>query len=310
MELRHLRYFVAVAEEGSFTRAAVRLHVSQPPLSRQIRQLEEEAGAPLFIRSKRGVQLTEAGRFLLEEARRILAGSQRALEQVKAASRNETGRLAVAYTAAFFDPVVLRTLRRFRVKFPLVDLEIREQTAFQQMEALLENQIDLGYVGIRFPEFEQELVFECVRRAAMWVALPPDHALARRRRLTLRDLANEPFILPRVTASSFKEWFFNLCRTAGFTPKVAQKADNVHGLLGLVSAGVGVAILPEMVRHYMPLEVEFRPLPSSLPKFEFQIVRRRDNTSPVLKAFLEMLHAQLRAEDRPVADVSANERVA
>jgi DNA-binding transcriptional LysR family regulator len=299
MELRHLRYFVAVAEELSFTRAAKRLHVSQPPLSRQIRNLEEEIQAALFVRGKRGVILTEAGQFLLIEARQILAQSERAALLARTTRRDEVGHLAIAYTAALFDPLLWRTLRQFRQRFPLVELEIREMSAFQQTQALVEKQIDLGYVAIRFPELEQDLVFECVRKAAAWVALPPGHPLAKRRRLTFRALAQEAFILPRWAATStFQKWFSSQCEAAGFTPKIAQKGDNAYSVLGLVSAGVGVAIMPEMARHLMSQEVEFRPLPASVPKFEFNIVWRRENTSPVLQTFLGMLREQVRKDTK------------
>jgi DNA-binding transcriptional LysR family regulator len=293
MELRHLRYFVAVAEELNFTRAAKRLRVSQPPLSRQVQQLEEEAGAKLFIRGKRGVQLTAAGEFFLKKARLILAESQQALQLARAAQQRETGHLGVAYTATIFDPVISQTLRQFREKFPLVELDVREMSGLQQTEALMEGKIDMGYVAVRFPELEKELMFECVRRVPVWVALPPGHPLAKKRLVRMEDLANEAFVLPTWTITSFQEWFLKICRTAGFMPKIAQRAENAHGMLGLVSAGVGVALVPEIAQRFMPLEVEFRPLPASLPKFEFHIVTRRDNASPLLKVFLEMLRKKM-----------------
>ena len=173
MELRHLRYFVAVAEELNVRRAAERLHVSQPPLSRQIHDLEAEVGAELFVRSRQGMQLTEAGQFFLKEARQILSQSQRALQLTQAAGRGENGRLDLAYHAAFFDPVFTRAVRQFRKRFPSVELRIRELLTYQQIQELLEKRLDLGYVGLRFPELEPDLMFQRVHQGALWVALPP-----------------------------------------------------------------------------------------------------------------------------------------
>src|SRR5512135_2642707 len=181
MELRHLRYFVAVAEELNVRRAAERLHVSQPPLSRQIHDLESEVGAKLFLRSKQGMELTDAGRFLLKEARQILSQSERAVQLAQAAGRGEAGRLELAYSAAFYDPAYVRAVRVFRKRYPAAELRIRDLLTYQQIQELLEKRLDLGYVGLRFPELEKDLAFECVRQGALWAAFPPDHPLARRR---------------------------------------------------------------------------------------------------------------------------------
>jgi DNA-binding transcriptional LysR family regulator len=296
MELRHLRYFVAVAEELNVRRAAERLHVSQPPLSRQIHDLEFEVGAKLFVRSKHGMQLTEAGRFFLKEARQILAQSQRAVELAQAAGRGEAGQLGLAYTAAFYDPAYVRTMRVFRKRFASVELRIRELLTYQQIQELLENRLDLGYVGLRFAELEKELVFECVRRGALWAALPPGHPLTRQRRVSLRALAREPFIGPPRTSPAYREALLNFCRSAGFVPEIIQEGNNAQCILELVSAGVGVALVPETFKQLLSIEVEFRPLATDLPPLEFYIAWRRDNQSPLLRAFLETLREQLKAE--------------
>jgi DNA-binding transcriptional LysR family regulator len=170
MELRHLRYFVAVAEELNVRQAATRLHLSQLPLSRQIHDLEDEVGTKLFVRSRSGMGLTEAGRTFLNEARSILAQSQRAVQLTQAASRGEAGHLDIAYAVGGFDPVLLRVIRLFRQLFPMVDLGMRELPYHQQIQELLNQHIDIGYVGIRFPELESELVFECVRKAPFLVS--------------------------------------------------------------------------------------------------------------------------------------------
>jgi DNA-binding transcriptional LysR family regulator len=289
MELRHLRYFVAVAEELNVRRAAERLHVSQPPLSRQIHDLEDEIGAQLFLRGKRGMQLTDAGKFLLQEARQILSQSERAVQLTNAASRGEAGRLSLAYSAAIFDPAFSSAVRLFRHRFPLVDLAMRELSFSGQLQALLDNQIDVGYIVFGSLYTQEEIESECIRRVATCVALPRDHPLAKRKHLMLRDLANEPFIFPRRSMSTFRAWLIDLCRTAGFTPKIAQEGDNAMGILGLVASGVGVAFTPETGRIFQAMGIEFRALPADVPKFELHAVRRRDNPSTLVPAFLKIL---------------------
>jgi DNA-binding transcriptional LysR family regulator len=311
MELRHLRYFVAVAEELNVRQAAARLHLSQPPLSRQIHDLEDEVGTKLFVRSQSGMHLTEAGRTFLKEARLILAQSKRAVQLAQAASRGEAGHLDIAYSIEGFEPVLLRVIRLFRRLFPMVELGIRELQYHQQVQELINRRIDLGYVGIRFPELESELVFECVRKAPYLVALPPGHPLAKQRRLRLSELANEKFISIRRTAAAYHSWFVSVCRSAGFTPEIApEEADGALSLLGLVSAGFGVALVPETFQQILPVEVEFRPLRPSIPTFDIHIAWRRDNQSIVLQAFLEMLrkhaHAEAKGPEKTAAAKHSN----
>jgi DNA-binding transcriptional LysR family regulator len=293
MELRHLRYFVAVAEELNMRRAAERLHVSQPPLSRQIHDLESEMGTKLFLRTKQGVELTEAGRFFLKEARQVLSQSQRAVQLAQAAGRGEAGHLDIAYNAAFFDPLFAQVMRVFRQRFPSVELRIRDLLTYQQVQELLERRIDLGYVGLRFSELEKELAFECLRKASLCVALPPGHCLARQRRVALRALAKEQFVAPPRSAPAYRDLLLKFCRTAGFVPEVVQEGNNAQCMLELVSAGVGVSLVPDTFQQLLPVGVEFRPLTPKMPPVEFHVAWRRDNQSPMLRAFLEILHRTL-----------------
>jgi DNA-binding transcriptional LysR family regulator len=298
MELRHLRYFVAVAEELNVRRAAERLHVSQPPLSRQIHDLEDEIGAKLFIRGKRGMLLTAAGEFLLQEARQILGQSERAIRLTNAASRGEAGHLSIAYSAALFDPAFARAVRLFRQRFPLVELAMRELSFAGQLQALMDKQIDVGYVVFDSRQTEKDFVFERVRQVAACIALPRDHPLTKKKQLKLSDLAEEPFIFPRQSLSTFHSWLTELCHTAGFAPKIAQEADNAMGILGLVASGVGVAFTPDTGRIFAAMGIEFRPLPPETAKFELHTVRRRDNNSPLLPAFLKILRECARASEK------------
>ena len=293
MELRHLRYFVAVAEELNVRRAAGRLRVSQPPVSRQIRDLEEEVGAPLFIRSKQGMQLTDAGHFFLKEARQILAQSRRAVEQAQAASRGEAGRLAFAYDGALFDPAFTRVMREFRKRFPAVELSIAEMHTYMQVPELLDRHIDLAYLGLRFHELEKELEFAWVGRPDILIALPPGHPLARKRVIETSDMAKELLIAPPKVEPGFYELLVNSCRNAGFEPQIVQTGNNALCMLQLVAAGIGIAPVPETFRRLFAIEVEYRPLNLAKSPLDFYIAWRKDNPSPVLAAFIKMIRAQV-----------------
>src|SRR5258708_10077671 len=297
MELRHLRYFVAVAEELNVRQAATRLHLSQPPLSRQIHDLEDEVGTQLFVRSQTGMRLTEAGRAFWEEAGSILAKSQRGVQLAQAASRGEAGHLNIACSVESFESVLLRVVRLFRRLFPMVEIGIRELQYHQQIQELIHQRIDIGHIPIRFPELESELVSECVWKAPFLVSLPPDHPLAKQRWLSLSALANEKFISIRRTAPAYHSSFASHCRSAGFVPEIArEEADGALSMLGLVSAGFGVAPVPDTFQRILPVEIEFRPLRPSIPTFDFHIAWLRDNRSSLLHAFLEMLREQAHAE--------------
>ncbi len=294
MELRHLRYFTAVAEELNVRRAAERLHVSQPPLSRQIHDLEEEVGVKLFVRGRRGVELTDAGRFFLKESRQILEQSRRAVSLVKAAGRGEAGRLVISYTAALFDPDFSGAVRKFRHRFPLVELEFRELTPYQQIQELGSRQIDLAYVPFRFSELEHEMSFECVREVASCAVFPRGHPLARRPQLQPSDLANEPFVFPRFSMPSVRAWYFEMCKVAGFVPNIVQEADNPLSVLGLVSVGVGVTFSSEPQSIFRSMGLVFRPMPSA-PKFRLHIMWRTENNSQVLAAFVQIVREHMQA---------------
>ena len=202
MELRHLRYFVTVAEELHFGRAAQRLQIAQPPLSQQIRQLEEELGVQLFHRTKRSVQLTEAGQLFLEEACQILTRAEQAIQIVQRADRGETGRLTLGFVGSATYSVLPVVLKVFRKRFPEVLLSLHEMTTTQQVQALHEDRIHLGFV--RPPIHEQELMIESILKEPFVAVLPKFHRLANETQISLRSLANDPFILfPRYLGSGF-----------------------------------------------------------------------------------------------------------
>lgn len=295
MELRHLRYFVAVAEELSVRRAAARLHVSQPPLTRQIRDLEDEIKVKLFERSQHGVQLTGAGRVFLNEARGILEHSERAVRSAQEARLGDGGRLRVAVPPMAMDRVLCRVLRQLRRRYPNMALQIQETHTPHQFRALLERSVDLTYCNFR--SNDAKLIFKPVRRAAMCVVLPPGHDLARQRRVPLRDLADERLIAPTRHATTYYEWYISLCRNAGFEPKIVQEADSTQSLLSMASAGIGVALVPETLRICQSAgDIEIRDLFPDTPYLTFYLAWRRDDPSPALKTFLEIFesHTEIR----------------
>ena len=299
MELRHLRYFVAVAEELNVRRAAARLHISQPPLTRQIRDLEDEIKVKLFERSKRGVELTGAGRVFLGDARQILEHSERAVRSAQDARRGDIGRLRIAVPAMAMDRVLCRVLRQVRRRYPNLALQIQETPTPHQVRLLLERNVDLTYCSFR--STDSNLIFKPVRRAAMCVVLPPGHFLAKQRRVALRDLAEEPFVAPSPHATTYYDWYVSLCRNAGFEPRIAQEADSAQGLLSMVSAGIGVALVPETLRVFQSAgDVEVRDLFPDAPYLTFYLAWRRDDPSFALKAFLQIFdsHAEIGAPEK------------
>jgi DNA-binding transcriptional LysR family regulator len=293
MELRHLRYFVAVAEQLNVRQAAQRLHVSQPPLSRQIHDLEDELSTKLFDRSKQRLALTPAGECFLKEARQILSQVQRAVQLAQATSRGEAGELSIAILPPIGGLFLPPAIRAFREQFPVVDLTILDMSPQEQITALMDRRIDLGFVPVPVVEMNSDLEFELVRRVDLMVALPPGHRLAKQARLTLRKLAGESFVFfNRSSAASAHDWIMNLCRQAGFEPRIAKLADGAQSILELVAAGFGVALVPELFQRF-PSDVVFRPLPSATPKFHLSLAWPRENESQLLKAFLEILRTHL-----------------
>jgi DNA-binding transcriptional LysR family regulator len=284
MELRHLRYFVAVAEELHFGRAAARLRIAQPPLSQQIRQLEQELGVVLLERTKRRVELTPAGAAFVEHARRILADTERAKRVARRAGRGEIGRLAIGFASSADLDILPRVLRIWHERFPDVEVDAQPLLTAAQVDALLRGRIHVGFA--RLPVDEPRLTVEPITREAVVAALPERHPLARRRRLPLAELAGEPMILfPRHTAPGYYDVFIDACRQAGFTPQMLHPGT-MQAILGLVSAGLGVSLMPESIRNLRRAGVVYRPLAPPVPHVEMAMVYRRDEPSAVLPAFL------------------------
>jgi len=261
MELRHLTYFIAVAEEMHFGRAAKRLHISQPPLSQQIRQLEEEIGVRLFNRTKRRVEITPAGMVFLAEARRIMALSEDAVRIAVRADKGEIGRLTIGFIGSANYSVLPQVVREFRRRFQNVELSLTEMSTSDQLEALLDGTIHVGFLRPPRGVKEKGLTVEAVFREPLMVALPRNHALKREKSLSLRQLARDSFIMiPRQVGPGFFDHLIVLCQKEGFSPNIVLEASQYHTVTGLVAAGLGIAVVPASIQRSRVEGIVFRTL--------------------------------------------------
>jgi DNA-binding transcriptional LysR family regulator len=307
VELRHLRYFVAVAEELHFGRAAKRLHIAQPPLSRQIRDLEREVGAPLFERLPRGVALTPAGRAFLPEARLTLAQAERAQRTAQRAAQGEIGRIRVGFAeAATYSAILPDVLGFFRMHLPSIGISLFEMDSLQQAEAFREGRIDLGILSNPPPDADSWLEVEAVYADPLIVALPHAHRLAGRTRLALGDLADEAFVLfPRSGRPALYDDTMAECRSAGFSPRVVQEAAGWHTIAGLVAAAVGVAFVPRSLAGLKRPGVIYRPARGLTVEMQMSAVWKHGERSPVRERFVTALRAVAHAHPRPSRIASA-----
>jgi DNA-binding transcriptional LysR family regulator len=247
MELRHLRYVVMLAETLHFGRAAERLNLSQPPLSHQIRQLEEELRIKLFHRTKRQVQLTEAGRMFVQEARVILAQAAHAANLASRVDQGEVGQLTIGVAGPADAPIFVDILRTFAQRYPKVRIVLRNMSSLDQTQAISEERLHLGFVAL--PVDDAGLTTETVMRQSIMVALPPEHPLAKRQRVPLTALSGEPQIMfARSNGPRFFDAVLAACREAGFSMNIAHEVDNLYTACALVAAGLGVCLVPAGVQ--------------------------------------------------------------
>jgi DNA-binding transcriptional LysR family regulator len=285
IELRHLRYFTAVAEELHFGRAAERLGIAQPPLSQQIKSLEELIGHPLFERRPQ-VRLTTAGEALLEVARRTLAQVEEGLELTRRAGRGEVGRITVGFAASILTTPLPEILRAYREQYPGIELRLRELSSAAQAAALAEGSIDVGFVREAVVQ-GSDFICEPILREEFMAVLPPSHPLAERGQLPLTDIAEEPFVhFPRAVAPALFDQIADACRRAGFRPRVVQEAQEWLTILGLVEAGLGVSLVPASFRRLRWGGVQYRPLG---PPREFTDVFVCLRTAPLMPAIVPLV---------------------
>lgn len=294
LDLRQLRYFVAVAEELHFSRAARRLHMSQPPLSQQIHRLETELGVLLLQRTKRRVVLTEAGRVLLAEGKRILREVDQAVEAAQRTSRGEAGHLAIGFVSSAPYEMLPATLGAFRRQYPRVQLSITELNSTVQVDALLDSRIDVGLV--RTPlDHGLGVVLETVAREHLVVALPRDHPLAQHTRVRLAELADSPMVTtPRSESVAFYDAIISACHLSGFSPDIVAEASQASGMVALVAAGSGAAILPASTARIQLPDVVYRPIAPPIFHLDLAVAVRAGERAPLVQRFLETVHDAVR----------------
>jgi DNA-binding transcriptional LysR family regulator len=293
MELRHLRYFIAVAEEKHVTRAAERLGMQQPPLSQQIRALERELDVQLFRRKPRGVELTDAGLALLTDARAILSHIDHAFATTRRTARGEQGRIAVGFTSsAPFHPFVPRIIRAYREAFPLVSLTLEEGGTMELIDDLRNERIDAAFIRSAIAD-QEGLVVDLLLQEAMVLALPRAHRLARRtsKGVPLQALADETFIVyRRHSGPGLYDAILSACNAAGFSPRVGQEAPRIVSTLNLVAAGLGISLVPESLQRMRMDGVVFRRVAGlAQPKAPLYLASRRGEASAAVRRFLQLV---------------------
>ena len=292
MELRHLRYFVATAEAEHFTRAAEQLGMAQPPLSQQIRQLEQEVGTPLFDRNGRGVALNDAGRAFLACAQDILQRAQAAVLTAQRAARGEVGELTLGFTeSASFNGVVTGLIRQYRQRYPEVEMTLSQGDSETLVAQLRSGAIDAAFVRPPFA-LDGGLAFTQLAQEPLVVALPLGHALARRKRLAPADLVQERFILySRKSGYGLSADIMAACRQHGINPLIGQRAPQLSSAVNLVAAGMGVAIVPASLRHLRPDGVVYRPFALDWPRAVLGLAVREQGAGARVKNLLALASA-------------------
>lgn len=303
MELRQLRYFVAVAEDLHFRRAAQRLHVSQPPLSMQIQALERELGCTLLRRTRRRVELTAAGEAFLADARALLTELEAAVASTRAIAAGHRGRLRLTFVGSALLSIVPAVVERFRAARPGVELELRERSTVDQLRALASGAADVAL--IRPPvELGPELRAEPILSEPMLVALPSNHPLARRRAVARAALAGEPLVLfPRAQAPGYHDLLIGSLTDSGSAPSVVQYAPEMLTIVGLVAAGIGVSLVPASLGRLELPGVTYRPLRGG-PRALLSAVTRADEDSELVRAFVAQARRDASAAQAP-RDASA-----
>lgn len=298
MELRHIRYFLAVAEAGNFTRAAQTLGIGQPPLSQQIRDLENEIGVQLFHRVPHGAELTAAGIAFRDEAKGAIAAAERAKQAARRASQGETGRLTLGFTASgAFNPAVSGTIRRYRARWPDVDLSLTEMNSNLLLDRLMRGELDAVFIrpGLEDPK---NVRMRRLPDEPMLIALPARHRLAAHTRLQLAALAGEPFVVfPRTVGLSLYNDIVSACRAAGFDLNVTQEAPQMTAVVNLVAADLGVSIVPAAMAQVRLEGVTYRPIEGEPLVARLALASLRGRRSPLTENLESLLPKQKAYDD-------------
>ena len=262
MDLKQLRYFIAVVEELDFSRAAARLHMTQPPLSRQIRDLEDSLGVQLLLRNKRGVELTEAGSRFLNEARALLEQAKRAVSVTQRTACGEIGTLEIGYANTIpYTGTLSNLVGAYRQAFPKVEMTLTEMTSHQQIDKIIEGKLDIGFVRLPIQGYPGPVSFTTLLSESFLVALPDTHPLSELPKIPLKLLAEQPFIFySRELRTGVYEQFITMCKEAGFEPRITQEAKQAAAIISLVAAGLGISLMPTSLKCLTIRGAVYRPL--------------------------------------------------
>jgi LysR family transcriptional regulator, benzoate and cis,cis-muconate-responsive activator of ben and cat genes len=296
MELRHLRYFVAVADALNVSHAARRLHVSQPPLSRQIRDLEDELGVALFDRARNKLRLTAAGEYLKGEATRLLSQCADLVRDVRRFAEAAHSELRVGYVANVQGPFMIEAVTRFRKSHPDVIVKVFDSSAAEQVARILDGKLDLGFIGFRAAADQNGLEVAAIETTHGIMAMPADHPLARRGSQALASFKRDPFVTIREDAfPGARQYVLQFCRDAGFRPRIVHEALQPIDILNLVAMGEGVALVPERMRRTPHPGVVFCNLREPVPRVDSYIAWKQGNESPLIREMIAAVKASYRA---------------
>jgi DNA-binding transcriptional LysR family regulator len=293
MELRHLRYFVAVAEELNFARAARRVHIAQPSLTKQIQQLEQELGFPLLYRTKKKVELLDTGHVLLDEAQRLLRQAENAIQSARRTHTGESGRLTIGFSSSAAPEVLPRILQRYHALYPKVVVDLLEIVNFKNAESLLDSAMSVALA--RSPTFlSRELFcFETIQQERFVVALPDSHRLAKQKSVRIESLASEPLIVPPLQPGwGYADSIFQTFRDYGIVPLIAEEATGALPVVTLVAGGFGVALVPASLGNFSLPGVSYRPIKGPCRTSDLTLVWRRDSRASTVRAFLDAVREE------------------
>lgn len=291
MDLRHLKYFIAVAEELNIGRAALRLHISQPPLTRQIQQLEEELGVQLLIRTPRGVELTQAGETFLHEARNIRSLVELAIERTKRTGQGKLGRLDIGIFGTGIFSAIPKLLQIFRDTNPDVRVVLHTMSKTEQIEALRQRRISVGFNRMlgHLPDMHSELIM----REKLFLAVNDTHPLSRESQVSFAELGKQPLVLfPTGTRPNFVDRVIELCRSMGFAPDISQIVGDAATGVALVAGGFGITVVPESATSLAPRGIVYLPFSDNpAATVDLSCIYRKEDESPILQAFLQAINA-------------------
>jgi DNA-binding transcriptional LysR family regulator len=296
MELRRLKYMSVLAEELHFGKAAERLGIAQPALTQQIQALERELGVELFHRTKRSVKLTVAGRVTLTEAIRTLQQAEKTALVARQAGRGELGHIEIGYVgSAIFAGVLAKAISRFREDNPLVEFRLNEIGIVQQLDDVGSGRLDLGILRLPVKSLPPDVAIMSLHREPIILAIPGGHRLARLKTVTLDALKSEPFVAVQIQeGSGFNAQVAQICATGGLTPQITQRAGQFTALAGLVAGGLGVAFVPDSLRHLQIADVTYRPLAKINQQSYLAMVYRKSERAPAVVAFVDQLKRSVR----------------